>query len=136
LQTVGWRRKYYNATQPDVLLVLNRTQAYDEEFDEEESEGGPDKDNYNSGWANINLRNSSDIISAGKSLIESAKDTTASMQDFHDKFNVTLAPGISPMLRSVLLIRGVTAPDCGNYQCEVSDGVNTLTSETLLFLCH
>lgn len=44
-------------------------------------------------------------------------------EDFHDKFNVTLAPGISPMLRSVLLIRSVTGPDCGNYLCQVSHAI-------------
>jgi hypothetical protein len=134
---VGWRRKYYNSTQPDVLLVLNKTQAYESDESEEEDDG-PD-DGELKGWANIDIRNSSDVISATRSVRNgplTAKGGDASLEDFHDKFNVTLAPGISPMLRSVLLIRGVTAPDCGNYQCEVYDGIHTLTSETLLFLCH
>ncbi|CAG7729874.1 unnamed protein product [Allacma fusca] len=62
--------------------------------------------------------------------------TLAYEEEFHDKFNVTLAPGTSPMLRSVLIIREVTVPDCGNYECEVFDGVSTHKSETLVFLCH
>jgi hypothetical protein len=84
---VGWKRKFHNGTQPDLLLAVNKTLAYVEE-------------------------------------------------DFHDKFNVTLAPGISPMLRSVLSIKHVSPTDTGNYVCTVNDGENQLKSDTLLFLCH
>lgn len=59
----------------------------------------------------------------------------AYMEDFHDKFNVTLATGVAPMLRSVLMIHEVAASDCGNYECEVFDGHSTHRSETLVFLC-
>jgi hypothetical protein len=78
------------------------------------------------------------IIRGGNNDANSAKQENSKerLEDFHDKFNVTLAANISPMLRSVLLIRSVNVQDTGSYQCQVSDGIYTLSSETLLFLCH
>lgn len=87
-QTVGWRRKFYNSTQPDILLVSNKTMVYEEE-EEKESE--------------LQLQNNGTTTIKGESGDYDGAKNRETLEDFHDKFNITLAAGISPMLRSGLL---------------------------------